>query len=59
MTALFEDKDGVLWVGTANGGLNRLRGKRFTSYNTREGLFSDEIFSIDEDDEGCRGAFVS
>ncbi|HEY2083571.1 MAG TPA: triple tyrosine motif-containing protein, partial [Verrucomicrobiae bacterium] len=52
VTAIYEDKDGVLWVGTANGGLNRLRDKRFVSYTTKQGLFSDEIFSIEDDDEG-------
>lgn len=52
VTAIYEDKDHVLWVGTAKGGLNRLRKDRFTSYTTRQGLFSDEIFSIVEDDQG-------
>lgn len=52
ITALYEDKDNVLWVGTASGGLDRMEGDRFKSYTTRQGLFSDEIFSIIEDDEG-------
>lgn len=52
VTAIYEDKDNVLWVGTAKGGLNRLRNGRFTSYTSRQGLFSDEIFSIVEDDQG-------
>jgi ligand-binding sensor domain-containing protein/signal transduction histidine kinase len=52
VTAVYEDKNNVLWVGTANGGLNRWRNNQFTSYTTRQGLFSDEIFSIVEDDEG-------
>ncbi len=52
VTALYEDKDHVLWIGTAKGGLNRLRNNHFTSYTTRQGLFSDEIFSIMEDDQG-------
>lgn len=52
INALYEDKDNVLWIGTATGGLDRMRGDHFSSYTTRQGLFSDEIFSIIEDDEG-------
>jgi ligand-binding sensor domain-containing protein/signal transduction histidine kinase len=65
VTTIYEDKDRTLWIGTANGGLNRLRNNRITAYTTRQGLFSDEIFSVVEDDEGwlwmscSRGVFRS
>ena len=52
VTAIYEDPEHTLWIGTANGGLNRFRNNHFTAYTTRQGLFSDEIFSIVEDDEG-------
>ena len=38
--------------GTGSGGLDRLRNGRFSSYTTKAGLFSDEIFDILEDNEG-------
>jgi ligand-binding sensor domain-containing protein/signal transduction histidine kinase len=59
--AMYEDREGNFWIGTGNGGLNRMRaGKvsstgaplQFTAYTTKQGLFSDEILSILEDDRG-------
>jgi signal transduction histidine kinase len=50
--ALYEDADRNLWIGTAYGGLNRYRDGRVTAYTSRQGLWSDEIFEILEDDQG-------
>ena len=47
--AIHEDADGVLWVGTYDGGLNRYKDGKFTSYTTKEGLFSNGVFAILED----------
>ncbi|MBU6411534.1 MAG: hypothetical protein KGR98_14215, partial [Verrucomicrobia bacterium] len=46
------DRENTLWIGTNGGGLDRYRNGRFTAYTTRQGLFSDEIFGILEDDRG-------
>jgi ligand-binding sensor domain-containing protein/signal transduction histidine kinase len=40
ITALFEDREGDLWVGSA-GGLERLRDSAFVSYSLPEGLPTD------------------
>jgi hypothetical protein len=49
VTALFEDRDNTIWIGTAGGGLNRFKNDKFNAYTMREGLFNDEIFEIVED----------
>jgi ligand-binding sensor domain-containing protein/signal transduction histidine kinase len=52
VNALYEDKEQNLWIGTDNGGLNRYKGNRITSCTMRQGLFSDRILEILEDDHG-------
>jgi ligand-binding sensor domain-containing protein/signal transduction histidine kinase len=54
VTALYEDEARTLWIGTERSGLNRYDNAtgRFLSYSTRQGLFSDEILEILEDDLG-------
>lgn len=52
VTALYEDKNGDLWIGTQSAGLNCYRNGRITAYTTAQGLASDEIFEILEDDQG-------
>ena len=58
VNALYQDRDHNLWVGTDGGGLNRIRladaarDQQASAYSTRQGLFSDEIFEILEDDYG-------
>jgi signal transduction histidine kinase/ligand-binding sensor domain-containing protein len=52
VSALLEDHDGNLWIGTAGGGLNRLQAGRFTSFTTREGLSDDDVRCLLEDGEG-------
>jgi signal transduction histidine kinase/ligand-binding sensor domain-containing protein len=50
--ALYEDRDGVLWIGTIDSGLGRFKDGKFTRYTTREGLFNDGVFQILEDAYG-------
>lgn len=52
--ALYEDKAGIIWIGTGHGGLNRLDPKTntFTYFTTREGLPSNYVASIIGDDNG-------
>src|SRR5262249_3391500 len=49
--ALYEDADGVLWIGTRSG-LARLKGGRLVPLAGREGLFDHEVYQILEDDQG-------
>jgi ligand-binding sensor domain-containing protein/signal transduction histidine kinase len=44
--SLYEDAAGDLWIGTNGGGLNRLRGDKFVSFNA---LSADVIYRILED----------
>jgi signal transduction histidine kinase/ligand-binding sensor domain-containing protein len=47
--AIYEDAQGVMWVGTYDGGLGRLSNGQWTHYNTRNGLFDNGVFQILED----------
>jgi signal transduction histidine kinase len=46
------DRQQTLWIGTRGGGLNRFKAGKFTAYTSKEGLFSDEVYEILEDDFG-------
>ncbi len=46
------DADGALWIGTYGGGIARLRRGEITSWDTRDGLFTDVAYAITEDDAG-------
>lgn len=52
--SIHEDKSGALWLGTWGGGLNRFAVEHgtFTCYTTEDGLASDAIYGILEDDRG-------
>ncbi len=52
MRALYEDREGVLWIGTYDGGLGRFKDGKFTRYTTKEGLFDNGVFQILEDGRG-------
>ena len=52
VTAAYEDADGVLWIGTAQGGLNRFKDGVFAHATTAEGMFDDKTHGILEDDAG-------
>jgi signal transduction histidine kinase/ligand-binding sensor domain-containing protein len=50
--SVYEDREGSVWLGTESGGLHQLRGRKFTTYTTREGLSSDLVKAIYEDAAG-------
>jgi ligand-binding sensor domain-containing protein len=52
VNALYLDRDQTLWVGTRGSGLYRMKGGKFIAYTARQGLFSDEVYEILEDDSG-------
>ncbi|MCP5050909.1 MAG: hypothetical protein GY940_27335, partial [bacterium] len=43
LTSLHCEPDGTLWIGTAGGGVCRLKGGRLNIYTTREGLVHNEV----------------
>ncbi|MFC2155009.1 two-component regulator propeller domain-containing protein [Acidobacteriota bacterium] len=49
--SLYEDSEGILWIGTENG-LNRLKDSKFTIYTTKEGLANNSVRAIWEDRHG-------
>jgi signal transduction histidine kinase/ligand-binding sensor domain-containing protein len=50
--SLYEDREGVLWVGTFGGGLSRVKDGVVRSVTVREGLFDNSAFAVLEDDFG-------
>lgn len=50
---LYEDDDGVIWVGTSNG-LARRDGESFKVFTTADGLFSNRVFSMNTASDGSR-----
>lgn len=52
ITALYEDADGVLWIGTHVKGLYRLDRGKLTHYQESNGLSTNSVFQILEDDSG-------
>ncbi len=61
---IYQDRDGVIWLGTYGGGLNRFKDGRFFAVTTREGMNEDIVSRIivDEKDNfwllGNRGVSV-
>ena len=47
--AIQVDPDGTMWIGTYDGGINRLRHGRVATITTRQGLFDNGVFTIVED----------
>jgi len=52
LRSLYEDADGVLWIGSYDSGIGRLADGKFTQYTTNEGLFNNGAFQILEDRRG-------
>jgi signal transduction histidine kinase len=50
--ALHADAEGVVWIGTLGGGLLRFQDGKFTRYTPRDGLPSEHITQILEDQRG-------
>ncbi|MCL1934431.1 MAG: response regulator [Candidatus Azobacteroides sp.] len=55
VTAIFEDRERILWVGTFLGGMNAFDGKRFTHYqrdeNNANSLADKSVYDIIEDED--------
>jgi signal transduction histidine kinase/ligand-binding sensor domain-containing protein len=47
--SIYEDAQGVLWVGTYDGGLGRYSDGQWTRYTQKNGLFDNGVFQILED----------
>ncbi|OGU74864.1 MAG: hypothetical protein A2V93_04235, partial [Ignavibacteria bacterium RBG_16_34_14] len=54
IVSLYEDKSGILWIGTVERGLIKLNKEsgRFVNYTTKDGLPSNYILGILEDNNG-------
>lgn len=50
--SILEDRRGIIWMGTARGGLSRFDGSHFTNYTPVEGLNDDIVLSLTEDLKG-------
>jgi ligand-binding sensor domain-containing protein len=49
--SIYEDSEGVLWIGTYDGGLVRYFGGRWTRYTRKDGLFDNGVFQILQDSQ--------
>ncbi|MEZ5347534.1 MAG: diguanylate cyclase [Pyrinomonadaceae bacterium] len=49
---IYEDSEGVLWIGTYDEGLSRLKNGRFASFKAADGLSNNGVFAIEEDSGG-------
>ncbi len=52
LTALWEDRQGAIWIGTFGGGVSRWKDGQITTYTTHEGLSSNFVWAICETEEG-------
>ncbi len=52
ISSFYEDQQGDLWISSMPGGLILFKNGKFTFYNTKIGLFSDEIDCVLGDDYG-------
>ena len=52
VSSIYEDREGSLWVGTGDGGLNRFKEGKVTTYTEQEGLFGNVISSVHEHPDG-------
>jgi ligand-binding sensor domain-containing protein/signal transduction histidine kinase len=59
VTAVLEDADGTLWVGTESRGLARLLQSGLVSYGVEDGLAGDRVSSLFEDPGGPLFAVTS
>jgi signal transduction histidine kinase/ligand-binding sensor domain-containing protein len=59
MTALTEDRDGNLWVGTEHGGAMKITRNGFATYGEADGLSDVRITSVSENDAGRLSVIAS
>ena len=52
VNSLYDDHHGSLWIASPRNGFSRLRNGTFTSYSTRNGLPTNEMYTILGDDDG-------
>jgi ligand-binding sensor domain-containing protein len=50
--SIAEDREGSLWIGTSDGGLNRIKEQRIAIFTSRDGLSDDKLWSVFEDHAG-------
>ena len=50
--AIFEDREGMIWLGTAGAGLNRLKDGRLTTFGAANGLPTEFVVSSHEESDG-------
>lgn len=50
--SIYEDSDGVLWIGTYDDGLSRFHKGRFFNIHRENGLYNNGVFQILEDRHG-------
>ena len=50
--SIYPDAEGVVWIGTDDGGLLRFKNNTFTRFTTKDGLYSDLAFQVLEDQTG-------
>jgi signal transduction histidine kinase/ligand-binding sensor domain-containing protein len=52
VTALYEDRQHNLWIGTGGNGLFLRKNGRFTQYTVRDGLSSETVLALYQDPQG-------
>ena len=52
--SIIQDREGLLWFGTFDGGVSRFDGETFTTFTTQDGLAGNTVMSIVQDREGSR-----
>ena len=49
INAIYKDREGTAWIATLGGGLNSLRETKIHTYNTRNGLSTDNVYGVFQD----------
>ncbi len=46
--SMCQDKNGIIWFGTVNGGASKYDGNKFTTFNENDSLINNVVYSITE-----------